>query len=202
MPQTDALFAHVQEARVGSAADPDTPRISIDTKAEVKVGDFSRGGEAVKALDHDMRPETIPVPFGILELNRGAVPIRQPWFLFGHSRETSDFLADGLDRWWRERKAVHPGVNRRHIELDIDVGGVRVTAGRTGKKPSLIRIDGDPSGWPVQPVLDDASGSLEFENEDWKSVLGHLWFDLPARRGMTTRQRTNPASAGKGRMHC
>lgn len=97
------------------------------------VGDFSRGGEArggeaVKALDHDMAPEAILVPFGILELNRGAVPIHQPWFLFGHSKQTSDFLADGLDPWWRERKAVHPGVGRRHIELD---NGPEIASSRT-----------------------------------------------------------------------
>ncbi len=87
------------------------------------MGDFSRGGEArggeaVKALDHDRAPEALLVPLGILELNRGAVPIHQPWFLFGHSKGTSDFLADGLDPWWQERKAVHPGVQRLHIELD------------------------------------------------------------------------------------
>ncbi len=89
----------------------------------MKVGDFSRGGEArcgeaVEALDHDMRPEALPVPFGVLEVNGGAVPIHQPRFPFGHSQETGDFLADGLDRWWRERKQVHPGVKRRHVELD------------------------------------------------------------------------------------
>jgi transposase len=99
----------------------------------VKVGDFSRGGEArggeaVKALDHDMRPEATLVPFGVLELNRGAVPIHQPWFLFGHSRETSDFLADGLDLWWNERKVVHGGVRRLHIELD---NGPEVASSRT-----------------------------------------------------------------------
>jgi hypothetical protein len=89
----------------------------------VKVGDFSRGGrargaETVEALDHDMAPAAVLVPFGVLELNRGPVPIHRPWFLFGHSRETSDFLVDGLDRWWAERKAVYPGVTRLHIELD------------------------------------------------------------------------------------
>jgi hypothetical protein len=133
VPQTDAIFAHVQQARADAAADPDTLRVSIDTKAKVKVGDFSRGGqarggEAVKALDHDMRAEATLVPFGVLELNRGAVPIHQPWVLFGHSRETSDFLADGLDRWWEERKAVHPGVTRLHIELD---NGPEVGSSRT-----------------------------------------------------------------------
>jgi Rhodopirellula transposase DDE domain len=123
----------VRDARVESAADPDTLRISIDTKAKVKVGDFSRGGEArgdeaVKALDHDMRPEALLVPFGVLELTRGATPIHQPWFLFGHSKQTSDFLADGLDRWWCERKAAHAGVQRLHVELD---NGPEVASHRT-----------------------------------------------------------------------
>jgi hypothetical protein len=133
VPETDAIFAHVQDARGASAADPDTLRISLDTKAKVAVGDFSRGGEAraaeaVKAVDHDMAREATLVPFGVLELNRGAVPIHQPWFLFGHSNETSDFLADGLDRWWQERKAVHPGVRRLHIELD---NGPEIASSRT-----------------------------------------------------------------------
>ena len=133
VPETDAIFAHVQEARIESAADPDTLRISLDTKAKVKVGDFSRGGEsrgvgAVQALDHDMAPETVLVPFGVLELNRGAVPIHQPWFLFGHSRETSDYLADGLDLWWCERKVSYPGVQRLHIELD---NGPEIASSRT-----------------------------------------------------------------------
>lgn len=97
------------------------------------VGDFSRGGvarghEAVKALDHDLTPEAVLVPFGVLELNRGAVPIHQPWFLFGHSKQTSDFLADGLDLWWRERKEVHAGVRRLHIELD---NGPEIASNRT-----------------------------------------------------------------------
>lgn len=97
------------------------------------VGDFSRGGnarggEAVEALDHDMAPEALLVPFGVLELNRGAVPVHQPWLLFGHSRQTSDFIADGLDRWWRERKSAHAGVRRLHVELD---NGPEVASNRT-----------------------------------------------------------------------
>jgi len=65
-----------------------------------------------------MSPDALLVPPGILELSRGPADIRQPWFLFGHSREISDFIADGLDRRWAERTAVHPGVKRLHIELD------------------------------------------------------------------------------------
>ncbi len=52
--------------------DPESMRISIDTKATVNVGEYSRGGrsrgiEAVKALDHDMCPKEKLVPGGILE---------------------------------------------------------------------------------------------------------------------------------------
>ncbi len=65
-----------------------------------------------------MAPEAVLVPFGVLELSRGPVPIHQPRFLFGHSRRTSDFWVDGLDRWWAERKAACPGGTRSHIALD------------------------------------------------------------------------------------
>ena len=68
------------------------------------------------------------------------------------------------------------------FDLDLDVGNERITAGRSGKKSSLVRIDGDCSAWPIQPALEDATGSLEFGNEDWKTILGHVWFGLPARR--------------------
>ncbi len=82
----------------------------------------------MKALDHDMAPNAVLVPLGVLELNRGPVAIQQPWFLFGHSRDTSDFIADGIDRWWEERKAVHAGVKRLHVELD---NGPEVASSRT-----------------------------------------------------------------------
>jgi transposase len=99
----------------------------------VKIGDFSRGGEArgttpVKAVDHDMAPDAVLVPFGILELNRGATPIHQPLFFFGHSKQTSDFIADGLERWWDERKVLYPGIRRLHIELD---NGPEIASSRT-----------------------------------------------------------------------
>jgi hypothetical protein len=106
----------------------------------VKVGAFSRGGVTrsatpVKAVDHDMAPDAVLVPFGILELNRGATPIHQPLFFFGRSKETSDFIADGLERWWDERKALYPGVGRIHIELD---NGPEVASSRTQFMKRLV----------------------------------------------------------------
>jgi len=82
-----------------------------------------------------MSANALLVPFGVLELNRGAEEIHQPLFLFGHSKETSDFIADGLDRWWEERKAVHPGVERLHIELD---NGPEIGSSRTQFMSRLV----------------------------------------------------------------
>jgi Rhodopirellula transposase DDE domain len=55
-----------------AAENPETLRISLDTKAKVKIGEFSRGGVArgqksVRAADHDMHPDAVLVPAGVLE---------------------------------------------------------------------------------------------------------------------------------------
>lgn len=86
-----------------------------------------------------------------------------------------------------------PALEAWTFDLTLDVGAARVAAGRRGKKPSLIHIDGDPSSWPIAPVLDDATGLLELENEDWKTLLGHVWFGLPARRENEDRTRFEPS---------
>lgn len=99
-------------------ADPETMRISIDTKATVNVGEYSRGGrsrclEAVQALDHDMCPKKKLVPGGILE------PVTGKAFLFfGTSYKTSDFMVDGLLLWWEERKHDFCGLKQLVINLD------------------------------------------------------------------------------------
>jgi hypothetical protein len=116
--QTDAIFAHVAAAHERAEASEDTLRISIDTKAKVHVGDFSRGGEArgaepVQARDHDMKPTATMVPFGILEVLSGVLTI-----LFGTSCLTSDFVVDCLELWWRERRKHLPGIKRLLIDLD------------------------------------------------------------------------------------
>lgn len=45
IPETDAIFANVSAARQEAKGDPRTLEISIDTKAKVAVGDYSRGGK-------------------------------------------------------------------------------------------------------------------------------------------------------------
>ena len=85
------------------AAD-DVLRISMDAKAIVKVGPFSRGGKSrmqVEAADHDFQPLATVTPVGIL------LPTWDELFVYGvTSKVTSDCLVDRLAQWWeavRER---------------------------------------------------------------------------------------------------
>jgi hypothetical protein len=115
---TDPTFENVRTANALADADPRTLRISVDTKANVNIGEYSRGGrsrgrEPVKAGDHDMRPKKKLAPGGILE------PISGKTFLFFTAgNKTSDFLVDGLLWWWSQRKSELPGVKRLVINLD------------------------------------------------------------------------------------
>jgi hypothetical protein len=99
-------------------ADTETLRISIDTKATVAVGDYSRSGQsrgivAVKALDHDMCTKKKLIPGGILE------PVTGKSFLFfGTHYKTSDYLVDGFLLWWAERKHELSGLKKLTINLD------------------------------------------------------------------------------------
>jgi Rhodopirellula transposase DDE domain len=43
--QTDAIFANVAAAKAEARAAPDSLEISVDTKAKVALGDYSRGGK-------------------------------------------------------------------------------------------------------------------------------------------------------------
>ncbi len=79
-------------------ADRETLRVSIDAKATVKVGPFSRRGKSraqVKAADHDFEATAKVTPVGIF------LPASDELFLYGvTSKVTSDCLVDRLEQWW------------------------------------------------------------------------------------------------------
>jgi Rhodopirellula transposase DDE domain len=50
-PQTDAIFANVRAAQQEIKGDPTTLGLSIDTKAKVSEGDYSRGGKKPDRLE-------------------------------------------------------------------------------------------------------------------------------------------------------
>lgn len=117
---TEASFDNVHRENQASDAREDSLRISMDTKAKLNVGAFSRGGksrgsEAIQAWDHDMRPKEKLVPCGILEVRGGLLTI-----IFGTSRETSDLLADGLQQWWNLSKDQY--LHMRQLVIDLDNG--------------------------------------------------------------------------------
>ena len=78
--QVDEIFNNVWEANRQSDEDPESLRVSFDSKAKLNIGDFSRNGksrdpEAKKAADHDMNPKMKLVPFGILDIISGLLTI-------------------------------------------------------------------------------------------------------------------------------
>lgn len=80
--------------------------MSLDAKATVKIGEFSRNGKArwdVKALDHDFQPVETTTPYGILlpDYNR-------LYLYFANGRVTSDFIADCIADCWEHIKAELP----------------------------------------------------------------------------------------------
>lgn len=98
--------------------DPEALRISMDTKATVDIGEYSRYGRSrglapVKAWDHDMRPKEKLIPGGILEPVSG-----RSFLFFTNSYKTSDFMVDGLVLWWGERKQYLSEVKRLFINMD------------------------------------------------------------------------------------
>ena len=118
MKETDAIFAHVKEAHQQAAAEAGTLRLSLDTKAAVKVGPFARGGYSrtgTQGADHDFKPEQVLVPFGIFQPGTGESDL-----FFTDSKVTSDFMADCLEQWLQERAEALKGV--RKLVLDLDNG--------------------------------------------------------------------------------
>ena len=103
----------------------------------MKIGAFSRrgaarGSEAVRAADHDMHPDAVLAPAGILEVERAQLNM-----IFGTSRDTADFVADCLELWWTNRRAAHPGVRRLLIDLD---NGPEIASSRTQFMKRLVEF--------------------------------------------------------------
>jgi hypothetical protein len=114
--ETEAIFQHLQQVHRQAAGAADALRISIDAKAPVLMGPFSRGGKSRRdtaGADHDFKPWGKLTPFGIFlpdhkELN----------FYFTASKVTSDFMVDRLTQWWQANRERYPKVRRWLLDLD------------------------------------------------------------------------------------
>jgi transposase len=94
----------------------DVLRISMDAKAIVKVGPFTRGGKSrvqVDAADHDFQPEATVTPAGIL------LPRSDELFVYGiTSKVTSDCLVDRIVQWWETVRERFAHITTLVINLD------------------------------------------------------------------------------------
>ncbi len=97
-------------------ADPAVLRVSLDAKATVKVGPFSRRGTSrvrVRAADHDFQPEATVTPVGLF------LPQSDELFLYQvTSKVTSDCLVDCLTRWWETVRARYAPITMLVLNLD------------------------------------------------------------------------------------
>ena len=115
--ETDAIFEEVH--RINREADilNGVLRLSMDSKAKVKVGPFSRGGknrQGAKASDHDFNPKWILSLFGIF------LPFYdQSYFYFNKSKDTADFMIDCLQGLWPTLKLIY---NPHTLVINLDNG--------------------------------------------------------------------------------
>jgi hypothetical protein len=91
-------------------------RLSIDTKATVAIGPFSRRGRSrliVNAADHDFKPAATLIPFGIFLPDYG-----ETYLYFTTSKVTSDCMVDCLIQFWQMVHQRFPQVTTLLINQD------------------------------------------------------------------------------------
>lgn len=96
--------------------DPQKLRISLDCKATVKIGSYSRGGTnrvEQHAFDHDFEPEETLTPFGFFMPQNAESHL---WFSKGHV--TADFMVDRLEELWPKLHQRFPQVHTLVINAD------------------------------------------------------------------------------------
>jgi hypothetical protein len=108
IPETDAIFDTVKMINQAADESDGVLRISLDTKATVKVGSFSRGGynrQSQHACDHDFQTGVSLTPFGLLLPKSGHNHL---WFT--ENRVTADFMVDRLNEMvpvWKTQEKLH-----------------------------------------------------------------------------------------------
>ena len=96
--ETDLIFENVHRANKLADETEGVIRISIDAKATINIGPFSRGGynrTGIEACDHDFGPESV------LKLSGIYLPASdENYFYFSESCITADFMIDALENLW------------------------------------------------------------------------------------------------------
>jgi len=116
IPETDAIFDQLDKAHAAADEDETVLRLSMDAKATIPIGLFSRNGKSriiVKAMDHDFEPDEKLTPYGIF------LPKYDELYLyFTSSHVTSDFIVDCLEDFWLAVQARFPQINTLLLNQD------------------------------------------------------------------------------------
>jgi hypothetical protein len=116
IPETDAIFEQLTQVHAQAKQDASILRVSMDAKATIPVGWFSRRGQTrviVKALDHDFKPKETLTPYGIFLPEYDEV-----YLYFTTGRVTSDFIVDCLEDFWQSVQTRFPQVKTLLINQD------------------------------------------------------------------------------------
>src|SRR5215467_5444822 len=110
-------FLPISKKDQASQETPGVKRLSMDCKATVKLGAFSRGGQTrgeYKASDPDFGSPEQYVPCGILDEDTAQLSVT-----FGSSAKTSDFIVDTLAAWWQSLSVTEQhAVDRIQLKMD------------------------------------------------------------------------------------
>ena len=159
IPQTDAIFEQLKQVNPQADRADDTLRVSIDAKASVPIGPFSRRGKGrtkTKAADHDFKPEASLTPFGIF------IPqMDDLWLYMTRSKVTSDFIADRLEQWWQEVRLRFLSIKTLVINLD---NGPENQSRRTPFLRRMIRKIRSISSWRIVRF----SGTTRAVSRSWR----------------------------------
>ena len=114
--ETDAIFEQLAQTHAQAREDNTILRLSLDAKAAVNIGPFSRHAKTrihLCAADHDFKPEEILTPYGIF------LPQHDETYLFfTPSKVTADFIVDCLRAFWLNVRKSFPLVKTLLLNLD------------------------------------------------------------------------------------
>jgi hypothetical protein len=106
----------VNAVNAAADADPEVLRVSLDAKATVKVGPFSRRGTSrvrVQAADHDFQAAATVTPVGLFLPEWDELSLYQVT-----TKVTSDCLVDCLTRWWARVRERYGHITMLVLNLD------------------------------------------------------------------------------------
>ena len=117
IPETDKIFEELHKRNREADQDKKTLRLSMDAKAKINIGPFSRRGKnrrVVKAADHDFQPKSALNLWGI------SLPAESDvFFYFSKSGITSDLIVDCLEKTWKKLRREK---NLERIVINLDNG--------------------------------------------------------------------------------